>query len=268
MKCKTDPKILFFDLETAPELAFIWKRFKETVGQSQIAADMYLLCLAHTWNHDKKVECASIYGSKAWNNGQYDNDRNVVTTAWHLLNEADIVVGHNVRSFDVGTLNARFIKYGMIPPQPYKVVDTLEVLKKRARLPSNSLEASTHYFGFPDPKHKQTFELWRGCLAGDAKSWKNMMTYCKNDVSHVRELYDRLLPWIDNHPNMALYQADGGPLACKNCGGLDMERRGYARTSVGMYPRYQCQTCGAWNRGRFLDKDYDRSHVLQSAPVS
>ena len=47
-----------------------------------------------------------------------------------LLDEADIVIAQNGKSFDVRKVNARLIQHGFQPPSPYRVVDTMLVAKK------------------------------------------------------------------------------------------------------------------------------------------
>ena len=258
-------KILFIDIETAPETAYIWKRFKETVGQTQVKEPGYLLCMAWAWM-DEDVQNVQIYNTRAWCRGDKHNDFNIVKKAHELLCEADMVVGHNIKSFDLATLNARFVFYGLPPPTPYKTCDTIEILKKRFRLPSNSLESASHYFGIK-AKDKQPFTLWRNCLNGDANAWSIMITYCMHDVTVVRELYKKLMPWADQHPNLGLYDEDGGLVVCPKCGGRDLIKKGIYRTTVHYYQQYQCKDCGGWSRGRIPLKR-ERNHVLTHAVVA
>lgn len=259
-------KILVLDIETAPETAYIWKRFKETVGQTQIKEPGYLLCMAWQWLGEDEVHTIGLYNNRSWNRGIKNDDKAIIKKAHELLSEADIVVGHNVRSFDIATLNSRFVYYGFPPPTPYKVCDTLEILKKRFHLPSNSLESASHYFGI-QIKDKQPFTLWRGCLEGDPDSWEKIMTYCAHDVTVVAQLYVKLIPWIDAHPNMGLLEEDGSQVICPKCGSKNLERRGVQRTTVHVYQRFQCKDCGGWSRCRTPIK-MDRSHVLTHAVVS
>lgn len=258
-------KILILDIETAPETAYIWKRFKETVGQTQIKEPGYLLCMSWKWMNGT-VKNIGLFGGRSWNRGNRTDDWAVVKKAHELLCEADIVVGHNVKSFDLATLNARFIAYGLPPPTPYKVCDTLEVLKKKLRLPSNSLESASHYFGIAI-KEKQPFTLWRDCMNGIESAWKTLVTYCNHDVDVVEELYIKLIPWVDLHPNMGLYAEDGTKVVCPKCGSVSLHRRGIQRTTVHVYQRYQCNECGGWSRGRMPIK-VDKDHVLVHAVVS
>jgi hypothetical protein len=258
-------KILFLDIETAPETAYIWRRFKETVGQTQIKTPGYLLCMSWAWANTKP-QTASIYQNRSWKRGNRCDDKAVVLAAHKLLCEADIVVGHNLRSFDIGTLNARFLAYKLPPPTPYKVCDTIETLKKRFHLPSNSLESASHYFSIK-VKDKQPFTLWRDCMSGVPVAWKRLTTYCENDVEVVRQLYYKLIPWTDQHPNMGLYESDGSKIICPKCGSDKLHGRGKQLTNAHTYQRFQCQNCKGWSRSR-LPLKIDRSHILTHAVVN
>jgi hypothetical protein len=74
-----------------------------------------------------------------------------------------------------------------------------------------------------------------------------MKKYQKQDVDLLIDLYDYLLPWIPNHPNVALY--NDVPNGCKQCSRTNLQRRGFALTGSRKYQRYVCNDCGTWQRG-------------------
>ena len=84
-----------------------------------------------------------------------------------------------------------------------------------------------------------------------------MKVYNEQDVTLTIKLYERLRPWILNHPNMA--RIENRPEACPKCGTEDkMQARGYRVTNVGRYRRYQCQECFGWcARRTAIEKEYD-----------
>ena len=55
-----------------------------------------------------------------------------------------------------------------------------------------------------------------------------------------------------------------GERVCPSCGDNELIRRGYARTMVGKYIRYQCGGCGAWSRApeQVLDKTH-KNNVMR-----
>lgn len=258
-------KILVLDIETAPETAYTWRRYKENISQSQVKEPGYLLCMAWFWIDERNmkpsaIESISIFKSKAWNRGDRTNDLNVVKKAHEILSKADIVIGHNIKDFDIGTLNARFIYHGFPPPTPFKICDTLKILKKTFHMPSYSLESVSHYFGI-EIKEKQPFTLWLGCLKGLQKSWDKMVDYCRHDVYVTSQLYLKLRPWAVDHPNISLYE-DNREMLCPKCGSNKMKKQGIRETQVNRYQRYRCEKCGGWSRGRYCIKNIDKMNIL------
>lgn len=87
------------------------------------------------------------------------------------------------------------------------------------------------------------FELWRECLAGNIKAWKEMEKYNKYDVLSLEELYTKLAPW-DRTVDFNLYRSSTDTRC--NCGSAKLERRGFNFTASGKFQKYQCKDCGAW----------------------
>jgi predicted RNA-binding Zn-ribbon protein involved in translation (DUF1610 family) len=88
-------------------------------------------------------------------------------------------------------------------------------------------------------------------MEGDPKSWREMKAYNMGDIRTLEAIYERFLPWIDQHPNSALFQDEVTKPTCPHCGGTELQSRGTQRTKTQAYPRFQCQGCGAWLRGRY-----------------
>jgi predicted RNA-binding Zn-ribbon protein involved in translation (DUF1610 family) len=162
-----------------------------------------------------------------------------------LLEEADAVVHYNGTRFDIPTLNKEFLLHDLRPPSPAKQVDLLKVCRNRFRFPSNRLDYVANALGF-GKKHKTTHELWIQCMARDPRAWAQMEKYNKQDVKLLEKVYERIKPWIKQHPNHSLYGTDS--MCCPNCGSKRIQRRGYAFTQAAKYARLQCQDCGNWFR--------------------
>lgn len=109
------PKILFFDIETAPNLGYVWGRYEQNV--IEFTSEWYMLAWSAKWKDGKHItKCLADYDG-------YDplseNDRLLVTDLHKLLAEADIVIAHNGSRFDIKRSNTRFIEHGLLPPEPY-----------------------------------------------------------------------------------------------------------------------------------------------------
>lgn len=256
------PKTLIVDIETAPILARVWRTWKENVGLNQIEHDWYLLSYSAKWLGEKKI----VYQdqSKA---PDIEDDRELMAGLHALLDEADIVVAHNARKFDVPKINARLILLGFQPPSPYKVHDTLDIAKKNFRFTSNRLEFLTSQLC---TEKKMThgkfpgFELWAQCLKGNPAAWREMKKYNIQDVKSLEELYLKLRAWDPRAPVHGVFGDDGH--VCPKCGSGAVQSRGTYRTSVGVYPRFQCNQCGGWSRGAvLLNTAHERKRILRNA---
>jgi len=253
-------KILILDIETAPIKAYVWGLFKQNVGLNMIDRDSYMLSWSAMWLGDKEVMSDSLPEHKSYVFSA-SNDRHIVESVWRLLDEADIVVAHNGKGFDIPKINARFLQHGIAPPSPYKIVDTLKTARSAFKLTSNKLDYLAQYLGVGKKMSTGGFELWEGCMNSDPKSWKKMVKYNKRDVLILEKVYKKLRPWIRPHPNLALYDDKIGRV-CPTCGGHHIQKRGNYMTTTGRYQRYQCMNCMTWSRERTHNQTPEKRKAL------
>lgn len=175
---------------------------------------------------------------------QHNGSKEMLKGIHALLDEADVVVHYNGKRFDVPTLNKEFLMHGMPPPAPYKQVDLLQVTRNKFRFTSNKLDYVSGALGLGNKTKHAGYQLWVDCMANKASAWKQMKKYNIQDVKLLESLYDRLLPWIGNHPNRTLYDGAG----CPRCGSSKYQSRGVARSNNLVYNRFQCVSCGGWFR--------------------
>lgn len=247
-------RLLLLDIETAPNLVHVWGLWQQNVGTNQIIDAGYVLCWAAKWYGEREVMFDSVHRSKP---------TKMLRRIHDLINEADAVVHYNGRSFDMPTLNKEFITHDMMPPAPYKQVDLCIVAKKEFRFPSNKLEYIAKALGLGEKTKHEGHELWIKCMKGDSEAWDRMEEYNKNDVVLLESVYDKMRPWVRQHPNHGLYDEPGIPV-CPSCGSGRMMRRGFARTTVQKYARFQCKECGTWARATDLElPKEDRKMILR-----
>ena len=233
------PSISFLDIETAPDVVWTWGVYQ--ANAIQVKEDWYILSFAAKWKDEEPwfVGLNDFRGYKGGNS----TEKQLLEKLWHVLDKADIVVAHNGRHFDVRKINARFIDHGFPPPSPYKVIDTKSDLAMVAAFSSNRLNWLTKQFklGSKTQEH-QDFELWKGCMTGDAQAWAKMEAYNLNDVVLLERLYDKVSPWI-KQPNATLYT---GLTECvkPGCGGK-LQKRGFAYAETRVYQLFRCAKCGA-----------------------
>ena len=238
----TAPKILLLDIETAPNVAHVWGLWQQNVGINQIQASSYVMCWAAKWYGDSRMH----YERVTYEHGEPRGEGEMLAPIHQMLDEADIVVHYNGRKFDIPTLNKAFLLHGFTPPSPYRQVDLLQTARRQFRFPSNKLEYIARALGIGGKVHHAGHGLWVACMADDPKAWALMGRYNRQDVKLLEKLYVALLPWIQNHPNLAIW---GDGLCCTSCGSMKLQKRGQAITAAQTYQRFQCQTCGTWMRG-------------------
>jgi hypothetical protein len=238
-------KVLFYDIETAPNLAYVWGQYDQNVIEQH--REWYMMCFSYKWEGQKTTKVVALPDFELYAT-EPENDREVTKTLWELFDEADIVIAHNGDKFDMRKANARFIAHHMTPPTPVHQVDTLKIARKYFMFNSNKLGDLGEHLGLGNKEATGGFGLWKGCMMGDEKSWRTMKKYAKQDVDLLAMVYHRLRPWMSNHPNRALF--DNKPDSCPTCGHPDLIRRGFRSTKVAQYVQLQCKACGAYCRGR------------------
>lgn len=241
---RREPKILIFDIETAPILGYVWGLWEQNVGINQIKSDWHLLSWAAKWFGDPPSKIMYMDQRRA---KLVEDDKNIMAGLWKLLDEADVVITQNGKAFDAKKVNARFVLNGMTPPSPYKHIDTLQLAKKSFAFSSNKLEYMSEKLCVKYKKLKSKeyagFDLWKACLAGDVKAWREMEKYNKHDVLATEELYTKLAPWgvgVD----LNVFHSES---TCRcNCGSSDLIKKGFTYSKTGKYQQFQCKSCGCW----------------------
>lgn len=253
------PKILTLDIETAPLKVYNWSLWQDSTSVNMIAEEWQILAVCAKWM-GKKAEYRDCRDG-------HRRDEDLLSWVWGLLNEADIVITQNGKSFDIKKINARLIAEGFGPYSPIRQIDTKEVAHRHFGFTSNKLEwMGKNIAKVPKSQHKKFpgFELWAECLKGNKAAWNEMKKYNVQDVISTEKLYLKLRPWIEGHPNLATYSTTGTQQECPKCGSAKVQRRGTAVTQTGSYPRLNCQACGGWSRGRKTELPPQRNKLLLS----
>lgn len=234
----TEARILIIDIETKPNIVHTWGLFDQNVGLSQIVERGGTICFAAKWYAEPTITFRSDH---------HDGHDEMVHEAWRLMDTADIIVGYNHRAFDVKHLHREFILAGLGPPAPHKDIDLLLVARRRFRFASNKLDNVARELGVGFKVKTDGHELWRGCMDGDDKAWRIMRKYNRHDVVLTEEVYDRLRPWVPNHPNLNMYRGITVS-ACHACGSDRLEDAGFKYTQTRAYPQFRCTTCGSYSQ--------------------
>ncbi len=241
----TIPKILILDIETAPVRAYVWRLWKQNIYIDQIISDWFMLTWAAKWLLEEEVFSQKLTPEEVLR----EDDKRIVETLWHLLNQADIVIAHNGEQFDVPRIKARFLIHGFPPTTFYSQIDTKKVAAREFGFSSNKLEALARAFGI-EGKDETDFTLWAACMEGNPEALAYMEKYNRQDIKVLEEVYIIMRPYIKSHPNYNLFTDSENPV-CPHCGHSELVFAGfYYFTQTGKYRNYRCLKCGALSRER------------------
>lgn len=252
------PKILVLDIETAPLESFTWGQWKQNVYDDQIISNWFMLTWSAKWLFSDIVYSNGLTSKEALN----EDDRRIVGSIRDMLAEADVVIAHNGKAFDIPKINTRMVLHGYKPVKPYQQIDTLLIARKEFGFTSNKLDTLGKMFGVGEKVHT-SFELWKGCKQGNVMALEKMEAYNRQDVLLLEEVYLRMRPFIHSHPNVALFMEEG-KFVCPSCGNDNLTKAGNYYTATSRFSSYQCE-CGAISRERTNNYDKDkRKHLLVS----
>jgi len=213
--------------------------------------------------------CKNTWDYKGWRKnlfGIYD-DKKLVEYIYSILVDADGIVTHYGKGFDLRFLNSRLVYHGLPPLPPMMHIDTWATARYKLKLHSNRLDAVAGFFGLDQKtsivkeaqdrglhiEHK--WHLWVLTSQWNKKALKLMSDYCKQDVAVLEQVYFKILPLMGESVNYNMFKKPGVKQhVCPKCGSPQVHKRGIYRTKVNSFQRYQCQECGSWFRTASKDK--------------
>lgn len=234
---KREPRILIVDIETSPNLCYVWSLYGEQhISPSQVVEQSRVLCFAAKWLDKKATEFYSEH--------HHDRDE-MIRQSWRLFDEAEVVITYNGPSFDIRHLQREWLMAGLGPPSPWVDVDLLRVNRARFKFPSSKLGAVTDTLGLPTKLETGGQTLWNEVLKGDPKAWALFKRYNIRDVEVTEALYRVLRPWLKG-PHMGQWMRDSA--CCFSCGSRELTFTGLVYGRAMSYPKFRCDGCGAWNK--------------------
>lgn len=228
-------KRLFFDIEVSPNIGFFWQPgHKISLGYENIIKERAIICICYKWAGSDKVY------SLQWDKNQ--DDKEMLAKFVKVANLSDEMVGHNGDNFDLKWIRTRCLFHDIDMMPNYTTIDTLKEARKGFRFNSNRLDYISKFIGL-EGKIKTEFNLWKLItLNNDKKSLKYMVEYCKNDVTELEKVYDRLHKYIKPKTSIAQYRCD-----CPNCGSEKTKIQKSRVSAAGVrLKQIQCQDCGKY----------------------
>jgi len=242
---KSTPKILLYDIETAPMLVYSFSLRDTYLTPEQIKEDWYLLSWSAQWlgSPDSEIMYQDLRHSR-----DPRNDKPLLKSIHKLIDEADIVIFHNGKHFDEPRLKARFIQNGLPCPSSTESIDTLTLSRKFA-FSSHKLE----YLAEKLTKERKSshgkfkgLELWKACMRGDLEAYRELEKYNRQDVRVLREVYKELLKWGVPIDFNKYRDTEGYECAC---GSTRFNKGGFKFRGSVKYQRYRCVSCGSEHTG-------------------
>jgi predicted RNA-binding Zn-ribbon protein involved in translation (DUF1610 family) len=243
-------KVLYYDLETAPSMAYVWQMWQQDIHPKQLIEEGRVTCWAAKWMGDRDKDV--MFGAEWLDTGPTD----FIEVLHELMMEADAIITFNGNKFDEPVMKTEFAKRGLAPPPPRKSIDMYRVVKRNFKLPYYRMDYVAQWLGLKGKKDTGGFELWVAIENGDPKARAHMEKYNKQDIKVLEHIYEKLKAWVPNHPS------DHTGHVCPTCGSGKLQKRGVYRTKVSTFTRYQCTSCGSWSKDRIADKTAIKPDVV------
>lgn len=223
-----EPRILFFDIEST--------NLNATFGT--------ILCIGYKWLGNPKVHVPTIL---QYSKNNFLDDKGLVQSFSEVYNSADYSCGHYAQRFDVPMIQSKLIKYGLPPLAPVPLIDTWRVVRDNLKLHSNRLATIQEFLGCKHAKTGINFDDWLQAAHGNKKALKEVVEHCRLDVLVLEEVFLKLRPLMKNEPARRLF-TDTPNGSCISCGSNKIQARGYQVAKTRKFQRFQCQSCGKWQR--------------------
>lgn len=246
-------RILYFDMETAPNLGWFYKSKKpQYMNYHQVIQHEFVTSIQWQLEGEKTVKTFSIVDDEKFYRKNPTNDIKVIQKAAEILENADILVVHNGKRFDWPEFKKKIIFHRLDPVRKPYIIDTLAEAKTAANL-SNSLRNLADYYKVSEKAYNEAdpAKLIYGDLDERIAHIKKQTKYGKKDIPPLREFYLLIRPYMDRHPHMG---AKKRGLSCPMCGGHNYTNRGrnYLSTISSFKEWHYCRDC----RKQFPGKIY------------
>lgn len=235
--------VLLFDIEVSPAVSFTWNATPKYLPEYMFIEQQYVICWSAQWLNGGPVISDRVTPQEA----ATGDDSRVVSSLIELMNQADLVAGHNAKNFDAKWVRGQAWLRGLEVPRDVQVIDTLALAKRSFRLPHNSLDALLKR-KLGTEKHHTNFSWWSDIyFSAKAEDWEKcekaisrMSRYCANDVRQNVKLLRSMKPYVRGLPRLV----DSNDPVCPTCGGKNLTKNGKRYTKAFTKQEWLCKDCG------------------------
>lgn len=210
-----EPRELYIDIETSPNLSLLYDLRVQSgyVNPEMLLKDWFIISWSAEWmncyNHKNYSMSVKPQDAKNWipswlNGTESHPDKDILRPLRDLMDEADLVWGHNYKKFDRKKINTRLIVNKIPAPYEYKMIDTLAVAKGVFAFSSNRLDEINKRLGNGD-KLDVNLDDWKNVLRGHAPTLKKVMAYNIGDVKEGIALTKDMRSWVSPFPKLDRY---------------------------------------------------------------
>ena len=225
-------KVLVIDIEWQPALAYVWQMWKVNINPDMLVDHGGMLCFCAHWEGTRDYMFYS-----EWEHGR----DGMAAAAKELFEQADAIVTYNGDRYDIPKITGEILLAGLTPPPKVASIDLIKTVKKFG-FNMNRLAYIGPLLHVGDKVKHEGFNLWKLVMDGDKEAQKRMEHYCVTDVRVTTELYQKIKPFIHNHPRLDASTAD----PCPACNSDKTQKRGSRLTRFFKIQRNQCTNCGHW----------------------
>lgn len=225
-------KVLVIDIEWQPALAYVWQMWKININPDMLIDHGGMLCFCAHWEGTREY----MFYSK-WEHGQ----KGMAEAALKLFEEADAVVTYNGDKYDIPKITGEIMLAGLTPPPPVASIDLIKTVKKFG-FNMNRMAYVAPRLGIGNKLKHEGFGLWKSVMDGDTAAQKRMEKYCVQDVKITARMYDKIKPFIKNHPILD----PSVKTRCPACNSTKTQKRGPRFTRCFRIQRNQCLNCFHW----------------------
>jgi len=246
------PRILYFDIESVGLEVKTYQLKNDYISPKNVLKDWSLLSYAGAFEGEPEK---FFYLDQRFAQDKRE-DRQLTEGLHDLLQNADILVGHNIDRFDLKKFNTKAAKYNLEPLRKIITYDTLKMARKYFAVTSNSLWYLANFFNLENRKSEHGKfagdKLWDECMAGNLEAWIENEHYNKMDVSVTRELFKYIVKYDSRINFQSFFQKP----TC-SCGSHDFYKDEINYAKNGAFQSYRCIDCGKSYEAKenLIDKD-------------
>lgn len=235
---KKAPRILFFDIETAPIHVLVFGvGHDQHVGHEQIVNGdkIEIITICYKFLGEKTVR------SLRWDKNQ--SSKKLLEEFSKVVSSSDCVIGHNADGFDIKHINSLVVAHNLKPFDWPMSFDTLKKVRQKFRFISNRLDYLGNLF-LGEGKSPMSFSDWKKIkLENDKKTIDKMVKYCKKDVNLLEGVFLKIKDHLEPVVNMSLF-ATGKKGSCRFCGMDTLIGNGRRIRKSHIEKRLLCTNCG------------------------